>query len=68
MRKKLNKSHTVLNRNSNFPIIYYCVGEKFAYLFDQEGGYDYNCETAHYADDYGVKVAITIEKGYAAPR
>lgn len=62
LRKKLNKSHTVLNRNPNFPIIYYCVGKNFAYLLDQEGGYDYNGETAHYADDYGVKTAIAIEK------
>lgn len=62
LRNKLNKSHTVFNRNPNFPMIYYCVGEKFAYLFDQEGGYDYNGEVAHYADNYGAKTAIAIER------
>lgn len=58
----MSKPHTVLNRNQNFPAIYYCIGEKFAYLFDQEGGYDYNMEVAYYADACGAKTAIEIEK------
>lgn len=61
-RRKANKPHTVLNRGQNFPIIYYCVGQQFAYLFYQEGGYDYNSETAYCADTYGIQKAIEIEK------
>lgn len=62
LRKKMNKPHDVLNRNPNFPVIYYCIGDRFAYLFDQEGGYDYNFEVAGDTDFYGAEKAIAIEK------
>lgn len=62
LRRKLNKPHRVLNRNINFPVVYFCTGDKKAYAFFQQGGYDYNAEVARYADDYGAKVAIKIEE------
>lgn len=58
----MSKPHVVKNRNQNFPVIYYCVGEKYSYLFTQEGGYDYNGEVAGYADIYGSQKAIEIEQ------
>lgn len=62
LRRKFNKPHKVLNRNSNFPVLYFCTGDKKAYAFFQQGGYDYNAEVAKLADDYGTEVAIKIEK------
>lgn len=62
LRRKLNKPHQVLNRNSNFPVLYFCTGDKNAYVFFQQGGYDYNTEVAEYADFYGAEVAIKIEE------
>lgn len=62
LRRKLNKPHKVLNRNSNFPVLYFCTGDKKAYAFFQKGGYDYNAEVARCADNYGAEVAIKIEE------
>ena len=64
LRHKFNKTHKVLNRNPNFPCFYYCVGNKYANAFVQQGGYDYNAEVASYTDDYGANVSMQIEADY----